>query len=564
MADLREKGREFTSEFLLLSSNNRFQRNLYVNCEEAIDRRVYKPFFEFRSYDKKTKRYTIDMSYMSSGQVTPIKTIIGDYNTVVTSIFNYAVRTYEERLGSLELIDSKKYRKNFMPIVNGNNFQFRVGYEFDSCRTDIPKVKAHAIPEPLKVRMITKGEGQNWILKPLQRAMHRALKDFPCFRLTSGQSILNNFKRKNENSYFVSGDYSAATDNLHSDIMETVVEELIKVLPADIVPYVVREAGNHIVEYPSWTGLEPVLQTNGQLMGSLLSFPVLCVANAATYGHATNEEDLTSVRALINGDDIAFRDFEKVIRKWKNVANSMGLIPSVGKNYVSRTWFTINSQICVCSQSSNTIVVKPSDAFNVLWSHKARNGLIDTLREAAERFEKSLVVKFLKPALKQTPRSLDISVRHGGLGPRDTRSPTLTDREINLMYFLKKKVSLIQHIDEYSIVQCTKDIALKYVNFDLVRSALNEGQYPPKKPFVKYDDVVPNYKDIQTDEIETSLRNEFDELHRFRRFYREVPVLRDWVFSHRPLKNLSLQKMLTIVVHRDVFEQLPLHSMIVD
>lgn len=564
MADLREKGREFNSEFLLLSSNNRFGKSMYVNCEEAVDRRVYSPHYEFKSYNSRTKQYVITFKTGWSDTTTPIGgsfDIVGDYRSVVDHMFNYAIKTYNQRINSLEIIDGKSYRKTFMPIINGNNFEFRVGYEFDPCPTTIPVVKAHAIPEPLKVRMITKGEAQNWVLKPLQKAMHKALKDFPCFRLTSGQNILYNFRAPHEGMSFISGDYSAATDNLNSDIMETVVSELIKVLPETIIPYVTREAGSHLIEYPSSAGLEPVLQTNGQLMGSLLSFPILCIANAATYGYATNHFELQSLPCLINGDDISFRDFDKVIKRWKRFSSLMGLMPSVGKNYKSRNWFTINSQFCECSPKSRRVIVNPSLAFNVLWSHKARKGDINTLREASERFKKPDIVKYLKSSLKQTPRSLDISIMHGGLGVIDTRKPTRIDREVNLMNYLKKKTQLIQHIDEYSIVQCTKDIALKYVNFDLIQSGLREGIYPPKRPFACYEDVVPKYRDVLTDpNDQTILRNEFNELHKFQKYYQKIPVLRDWIKSEKPLFNLRSAKLVTIVIYRDVYESFPKHS----
>lgn len=562
MADLREKGREFNSEFLILSSNQRFNPSQYINCDEAIDRRVYKPAFRFEEYDRVTKLYRISQIVRTNNSEICQRSIIGTSNEVVDIIFNYAIKTYKERIRSLELIDNQKYEKAFMPIVNGNEFEFSAGYEFDPCPNTVPICKAHAIPEPLKVRMITKGEAQNWILKPLQKAMHRALKDFPCFRLTSGQSILNNFKKVSSGYYFVSGDYSAATDNLNSDVMECVVGELVKVLPSEIIPYLIREAGPHYIEYPKSSGLDPILQTNGQLMGSLISFPILCIANAATYGHAINWEDLRDLPCLINGDDISFRDSLKNIKKWKRVANLMGLIPSVGKNYLSRTWFTINSQICTSGVQSNRINVDPSLAFNVLWSHKARKGEIDTIREACQRYPKSEVVKYLKSALRQTPRSLDIAVNQGGLGMKNTRKPTLIDREINLMSYLKKKTQLIKHIDEFSIVQCTKEIASKYVNLDLITSAIKEGIYPPKRPNVSYTEIVPKYKNIQDDELESQLKNEFDELHKFQRFYRTVPVLRDWIKSNKPLKNLSNSKLMTIIVHRDVYEKMPSHSMI--
>jgi len=97
------------------------------------------------------------------------------------------------------------------------------------------------------------------------------------------------------------------------------------------------------------------LQRNGQLMGSPLSFIILCLANAVTLVAAmvrlgvpvreAIEKVLFSGRVLVNGDDILFSGKEALVREWKRVASHCGLSPSVGKNYVSRDFFCMNSQL---------------------------------------------------------------------------------------------------------------------------------------------------------------------------------------------------------------------------
>jgi hypothetical protein len=562
MADLKEKGTEFNSEFLLLSSNHRPQDGMYINCEQAVDRRVYNPAYRLVSFNKKTKIYEVEKVTRHERLFTIVERIQGDCEKIVSKLFNDAISLYDRRLESLESIDGKSYRKTFIPVTKGTEFNYRAGYEFDPCPTSLPRVKAHAIPEPLKVRMITKGEAQNWLLKPLQRAMHSALKDFPCFRLTSGQCILNNFKPVNSNMFFISGDYSAATDNLNMDIMATVVDELIQVLPAWLIPYVLRESGPHIIEYPSHSNLDPVLQTNGQLMGSLLSFPILCVANAATYGLAINNEDLTTLPCLINGDDIAFRDYKKVIRRWKKFATSMGLQPSVGKNYMARDWFTINSQLVLCGQNSNKLTITDSEGFNVLWSHKAQKGEINTLREASKRFDKKLIVTCLKNQLKQTPRSLDISTSFGGLGKVNTRKPTKMDMEINLMSYLDTKTKVLAHVDEFTLVQCSKEVALKYATMDETIVGYTKHQYPPETINFVYKEKVPTYKEMNDVELDQkSPWLEFQKLNRFCKFYKTVPALREFV-KQGQLLNIKNTQMVTLWVHRDIYEQMPKHSFI--
>jgi hypothetical protein len=566
MADLREKGREFNSEFLILSSNQRFQRSLFVNCDEAIDRRVYNPAFEIMNYDRKTQLYTLnkyscyqDGQYIG-GSRPPSLTRHLTLSQTVDELFQYALKTYRERLQSLEILDNRKYFKNFMPIVNGNEFEYNVGYDFDPCPNSIPVVKAHAIPEPLKVRMITKGESHNWILKPLQKAMFESLKYFPCFRLTSGQNILNNFKKPNSNFINVSGDYSAATDNLHSDVTTTIISELVKVLPDNIIPYVLRESSTHLVEYPKEAELEPTLQINGQLMGSLLSFPILCIANAATYGKAIDCEDLQELPCLINGDDIGFRDILRNILKWKKNARKMGLEPSVGKNYLSRNWFTINSQFIESKVTNKSMKIEPSEGFNILWSHKARKGEINTIRDALKRFEKKDVCHFLKEQLKRTPRSMDISILYGGLGSFNSREPTLLDCEINLMCYIKSKTRLILSIDEWCYVSMSKQLAQTVKAVDIMSSAFNQKQYPPKIVSFQREKSEPTYKSIEIKET-GNLNEEWRELHNFQKFYKTVPELRNFI-KKRTLIPLNHQNMVSIWIQRDIFDKLPKNSMI--
>jgi len=111
-------------------------------------------------------------------------------------------------------------------------------------------------------------------------------------------------------------------------------------------------------------------QSNGQLMGSILSFPILCQMNLLCYKLALEEYLISKIgkeaftktckslygakvpgikiRALpclVNGDDIYFRtngEFYDIWRKWIKYA---GFSLSLGKNYVHSNTFTINSRM---------------------------------------------------------------------------------------------------------------------------------------------------------------------------------------------------------------------------
>jgi hypothetical protein len=94
---------------------------------------------------------------------------------------------------------------------------------------------------------------------------------------------------------------------------------------------------------------KPVWQRNGQLMGSPLSFPFLCVINAAVFRLAYESWNDCTVKikdlpVLVNGDDIGFRSSWDFYQWWRWNIQQVGFQPSVGKNFTSEDFVNINSQ----------------------------------------------------------------------------------------------------------------------------------------------------------------------------------------------------------------------------
>jgi hypothetical protein len=110
--------------------------------------------------------------------------------------------------------------------------------------------------------------------------------------------------------------------------------------------------GPHALHYPE--GSHKILkgvQTNGQLMGSILSFPILCLANLGVYlavtsvphwQHGWSDQDRLS-HVLVNGDDMVYAADESLWPMHVSYAASVGLEMSVGKAYVHDTYVNINS-----------------------------------------------------------------------------------------------------------------------------------------------------------------------------------------------------------------------------
>jgi len=219
--------------------------------------------------------------------------------------------------------------------------------------------------------------------------------------------VMEDFARKirvNRDSCFMSADYSAATDNLHGSLIRACANRLmdnIGLHPFERETYL-RSLQDHRIHYPIQKhpyhcrmgfenpprkadrvdveddcffepapslGIPPELgidsfdQQSGQLMGSPSSFPILCLINAAvnrffwertigTTDTQTGARDelrekfrLDQIPMLVNGDDLLTTIDQEDYDEWWTMVSICGLEPSLGKNYVSKDFAMLNSQI---------------------------------------------------------------------------------------------------------------------------------------------------------------------------------------------------------------------------
>nr|UQB76041.1 RNA-dependent RNA polymerase [Flumine narna-like virus 17] len=279
-----------------------------------------------------------------------------------------------------------------------------------------PRTLCIGLPEPLKVRVITAGPSLTYsVLKPLQKWLWRNLKSNKVFRLI-GEPIdegivFESLGKLGEEDELISGDYVASTDNLHSWVSECLADEVINILYerspnlgreliSKIGVLLKRALTKHLIMDPihlkeyrmlckESNRFDPmtipeewfVEQKEGQLMGSIVSFPFLCLANAAAcrwsmeiasgkeyriadseryyrgrgYGRKLGPVVPEVAPLLINGDDCALkgRSVESEVlvegkhalfNVWKLVTAFIGLSSSVGKTFRSRFFVTMNSE----------------------------------------------------------------------------------------------------------------------------------------------------------------------------------------------------------------------------
>lgn len=224
--------------------------------------------------------------------------------------------------------------------------------------------KIQGIIEPLKVRVISKGESLPYYCHiRLQKALHGVMRKMNCFRLLGrpvSPTDLLDIQGPADWEWF-SIDYSAATDGLSWKFSSRILRFLLKNLPEWERNAALRVLGPHRLSYPVGKGdyIEKGIQRNGQLMGSILSFPILCLANLATYlitmsplqvGWNT-ERRLAGV--LVNGDDMVYAapPIHEGVDMWKRhikVSGDLGLKMSVGKAYHHRRYANVNSTSFDC------------------------------------------------------------------------------------------------------------------------------------------------------------------------------------------------------------------------
>jgi hypothetical protein len=310
-------------------------------------------------------------------------------------------------VGDVGLDDESDARENVFPVVLtcDTSKLDRAYSELYKCCLELAAheesvAKLVGLREALKARVISaQGAAMQFVLKPLQKWMHGVLRRHPTFTLL-GEPVVNSEllrsvlgEKLGEHQFFRSGDWKNATNLLHrwpSEYLATLLDHnvglsfeeslvLKKNLAYNWIEWK-EEAWDKSHPDPSkWTSEEVQrreFQLNGQLMGSVTSFPFLCIINAAVcrfaveFGEAVqavrdanpgvnvydSTEELKVPRSLkslrrslartpllINGDDNASRQTKFGSEVQNKLGAFVGLHVSVGKDYLSRDFVEINS-----------------------------------------------------------------------------------------------------------------------------------------------------------------------------------------------------------------------------
>jgi hypothetical protein len=337
----------------------------------------------------------------------------------------------------------------------------------------VDHVRPVVVSDPLKARVVTLTHAERGLLKPFQESLHKRLRSLPPFVLTGEWVTADHLNSRlgtalSGGDKINSGDFSAATDNVKSVYTRAILGAMMKACyphtAKDRGPFhrYYKEALNSLTEnVVSYEGGKHLRwQTQGQLMGSLLSFPVLCVFNfcvwvvahyQAHYATTTSwnkfchllrrKHFLERLPVLINGDDILSRSAEQEYRIWCRQVETVGWTLSVGKSYLHRLVAVINSQTFILtSEGWKHIVTHNAGLLGVAGQARSSAWLgertpVDSIGDLATQYLRgvrdpqmgaSVFVRAHQKTLKQTGRPLFLARKLGGLG---ARFPSLKDFE---------------------------------------------------------------------------------------------------------------------------------------
>lgn len=292
------------------------------------------------------------------------------------------------------------------------------------------KAVVQAVQDGGKWRVVTTNSCSHQALRPLHDTIYAHLSKFSW--LLRGDAKPSSFKdfKTSFGEEFVSGDYESATDNIPFEVYR---EMLLAVeSTSSEVGSSVWNLAFHQIERELTVGNTTHKAARGQLMGSYLSFPFLCLLNYLIFKYSIRR----NVPVRINGDDIVFRCTPEEREVWFKNVGRCGLVLSRGKTLVHPSIFTLNSSMFRAFDRGPEVVpfIRSKAYFSPLSEIGALGGRYDSFLVGGPKEAKWLLkARFLtrfRSAIWRSQRSLT-----RGLGIRVPRQVLSIARLLKREYF---------------------------------------------------------------------------------------------------------------------------------
>nr|UYL94445.1 MAG: putative RNA-dependent RNA polymerase [Sanya botourmia-like virus 3] len=185
------------------------------------------------------------------------------------------------------------------------------------------------------------------VLKPVHSALYDHLSSFGWLvrgdvNLKDYQAVIEDLR---DGEKIISGDYTAATDNIYLEAVTAIVEVLSECPELSEEERKVLVGSFTNLRWESSSGKQhPILR--GSMMGNLVSFPLLCLLNKACFDISTDLFYGSGTRRVgrFNGDDCLFPGCPRFFRLWREVTGTFGLKVNESKTGISAFWADLNSQ----------------------------------------------------------------------------------------------------------------------------------------------------------------------------------------------------------------------------
>jgi len=283
----------------------------------------------------------------------------GDMAALDQLIADRAVEQSEINLEETAVVDDTPFKEVYSRFLNA---------VYDTLPAE-NYVEIHPLSEALKTRCITKGiAGYNYLAKWLQMYMHSRMRTHPCFQLIGrmvDEKSVYPLRHLRLNEGWLSGDYKDATNQMKGWVSRYAFECLADriSIPEEMRPSLRKTLTDHFVCDPDPSPEDLALinegsphvgrpQRSAQLMGSIESFPFLCIVNAAMVRWAMELSegkrlDLRKARLRVNGDDFVACITSYGRDVWRKIISFVGWSESQGKSYYSNEFLQINSAMFV-------------------------------------------------------------------------------------------------------------------------------------------------------------------------------------------------------------------------
>nr|UYL95429.1 MAG: RNA-dependent RNA polymerase [Lianyungang Botou tick virus 1] len=215
-----------------------------------------------------------------------------------------------------------------------------------------------------KPRPLTRFSSEAASLRPLHGLIYDHLSKFPW--LLRGDVTAERLKEagfdfsKSGEEPLTSGDYKSATDNLSIEVAESILDvawSSSSYVPAPVFRFALAAQRPRLAYETDDLLVEHFVPTRGQMMGSYLCFPLLCLQNYIAFRYAESRFGCSGTPVLINGDDILFQSPRAFSEEWMSVVGGLGLEVEKTKTSVSCEFGSLNSTL-VRWKGGNLVVVR--------------------------------------------------------------------------------------------------------------------------------------------------------------------------------------------------------------